>query len=44
MGVFESSNGEDFDLRGSVGYIGLIGAVKIRIRVGRWVGVTRLLC
>jgi hypothetical protein len=43
MGAFEGPNGGDFDLRGLVGCIGLIGAVKIRIGVGSWVKVTRLL-
>jgi len=34
MSTFEGPNGGDFDLRGSVGYVGLIGAVKIRIGAG----------
>jgi hypothetical protein len=43
MGTFEGPNGGDFDLRGLVGYIWLIGAVKIRFEVGSWAKVTRLL-
>ena len=32
MSGFKGSNGGDIDLRGSIGYVGLISVVKIRIR------------
>jgi hypothetical protein len=40
--AFEGPDKGGFGWRGLAGYLGLIGAVKIRIRVGSWVMVTRL--
>jgi hypothetical protein len=43
ISAFEGLDGGDFELRGWVGQLGWIGAVKIRIRAGNQVRVTQLL-
>ena len=39
MSMFKGSDRGDFDLRGLVQYVELIGVVKIKIRGGGWVGL-----